>query len=139
MTTLFFTKGDLARGRAPNLTSPPWRHSLADLTTGPCAHGGHTATTSSTRATRSCGAPAGPPTSSAGPGETEHTMVVDGYTWIRVPGKPQTRPADRLRQERPLTWVQTQSTQPPHIQVTLSAPLLDRSLPPTPRPQLPPP
>lgn len=42
------------RGQPPDLKSPHWRCGIVDPATGQPAHSGHTATTTSTRATRPC-------------------------------------------------------------------------------------
>jgi hypothetical protein len=86
MTTPPLTEGDLDRGRAPDLKSPHWRCSTVDPTTGAVCtrrphrddeqHQGHQAVQGTGRSTRVV----------SWTGGTERAMVVDGYTWTRIPG-----------------------------------------------------
>lgn len=85
MTTPLLTEGDLDRGRAPELKSPHWRCSIVDSATGAVCtrrphrdeqHQGYQAVQGTGRSTRLVNWIGG----------TERAMVVDGYTWTRVPG-----------------------------------------------------
>jgi hypothetical protein len=83
MITRLLTEGDLDRGRPPARKSPHWRCSIVDPASGavctrrPGHDGQHkgyeTVTGGSTRLTDWSGG-------------TERAMVVDGYTWTRIPG-----------------------------------------------------
>jgi hypothetical protein len=80
------TKGDLNRGRAPELKSPHWRCGIVDPATGATCtlrphtqdkqHQGREAVQGAGRSTRIV----------TWTGGTERAMVVDGYTWTRIPG-----------------------------------------------------
>lgn len=86
MTTPPLTEGDLDRGRPPELKSPHWRCSIVDPTTGAVCilrphsddhqHQGYQAVQGTGRSTRVV----------SWTGGTERALIVDGYTWIRVPG-----------------------------------------------------
>jgi hypothetical protein len=85
MITFPLTEGDLDRGRAPDLKSPHWRCSTVDPTTGAVCtrrphrdkqHQGYHAVQGIGRSTRLA----------TWTGGTERAMVVDGYTWTRIPG-----------------------------------------------------
>ena len=86
MTTPLLTEGDLDRGRPPDLTIWQWRCGIVDPTTGAVCtlrphnddqqHRGQQAVQGSRRATRVI----------TWTGGSERAMVVDGYTWSRIPG-----------------------------------------------------
>lgn len=86
MTTALLTEGDLDRGRPPDLKSPHWRCGIVDPATGAVCtrrphrddeqHQGYQAVQGTSRSTRIV----------RWTGGTERAMVVDGYTWTRVPG-----------------------------------------------------
>ena len=86
MTTPLLTEGDLDRGRPPELKSPHWRCGIVDPATGAVCtlrphiedkqHQGLGAVQGAGRSTRIV----------TWTGGTEHAMVVDGYTWTRIPG-----------------------------------------------------
>lgn len=80
------TEGDLDRGGPPDLKSPHWRCSVIDPATGAvCTRRPHLdsedhkgieripGTLRETRTITWCGG-------------TERAMVIDGYTWTRIPG-----------------------------------------------------
>ena len=80
------TEGDLDRGHAPDLTSPHWRCGIVDPATGAvCTHRPHGSDV------QHCGYQAVQGTGRSirlvrWTGGTQRAMVVDGYTWSRVPG-----------------------------------------------------
>jgi hypothetical protein len=86
MITPLLTEGDLDRGRPPELKSPHWRCSIIDPATGAVCtrrphsddeqHQGYQAVEGGPRSTRLI----------RWTGGTERAMVVDGYTWTRIPG-----------------------------------------------------
>jgi hypothetical protein len=86
MTTPLLTEGDLVRGRAPELKSPHWRCGIVDPATGAACtlrphtedkhHQGCEAVQGAGRSTRIV----------TWAGGTQRAMVVDGYTWTRIPG-----------------------------------------------------
>jgi hypothetical protein len=86
MTAPLLTEGDLDRGRPAELTSPHWRCTIVDPATGAVCtrrphdedeqHKGYQAVQGLGRSTKPV----------AWTGGTERAMVVDGYTWSRVPG-----------------------------------------------------
>jgi hypothetical protein len=98
MMTLL-TEGDLVRGRAPDLTSPHWRCGIVDPATGAVCtfrpHGddlepkGWAAVQDAGRSTKLV----------SWVGGNERAMVVDGYTWSRLPG---TDVEVRILGDRPL-------------------------------------
>lgn len=79
------TEGDLDRGRAPDLNSSHWRCSTVDPATGAVCirrphrdteHRGYHSVQGTGRSTRLA----------TWTGGTERAIVVDGYTWTRIPG-----------------------------------------------------
>jgi hypothetical protein len=86
MATPLLTEGDLDRGQPPDLTSPHWRCGIVDPATGAActlrphrddeSHRGYQAVQGGSRSTRLV----------SWTGGTERAMVVDGYTWSRLPG-----------------------------------------------------
>jgi hypothetical protein len=86
MVTPLFTEGDLDCGRPPELKSPHWRCGIADPATGAVdtlrphpndkQHQGREAVAGRRTSTRVV----------TWTGGSERAMVVDGYTWTRVPG-----------------------------------------------------
>jgi hypothetical protein len=99
MMTPLLPEGDLVRGRAPDLTSPHWRCGIVDRATGAvctrCPHGqgqehqGWAAVQGAGRSKKLVGWNGG----------REWAMVVDGYTWSRVPG---TEVEVRVLADRPM-------------------------------------
>jgi hypothetical protein len=85
MTTPLLTEGDLDRGRPPELKSPHWRCSIVDPATGATCtlrphtedkqHQGRQAVQGAGRSTHVV----------TWTGVTERAMVIDGYTWTRIP------------------------------------------------------
>ncbi len=98
MMTLL-TEGDLDRGRAPDLTSPHWRCGIVDRATGAVCtlrphgedlqHKGWAAVQGAGRSKKLV----------EWTGGTERAMIVDGYSWTRVPG---TDVEVRVLADRPL-------------------------------------
>ncbi len=86
MTTPLLTEGDWDRGRPPELKSPHWRCGIVDPATGATCtlrphtddqqHRGRQAVQGAGHSTRIV----------SWTGGTERAMVVDGYTWTRIPG-----------------------------------------------------
>ncbi|MGH3847533.1 MAG: hypothetical protein ACRDS0_39880 [Pseudonocardiaceae bacterium] len=86
MTIPLLTEGDLVRGGPPELTSPHWRCGIVDPATGAVCtrrphaedkcHQGWAAVQGTGRSTRLA----------SWAGGRERAMVIDGYTWTRVPG-----------------------------------------------------
>jgi hypothetical protein len=86
MTRPLLTEGDCDRGHPPDLTRPHWRCRVVDPATGAVCtlrphddnqeHKGLAAVQGLGRSTKPV----------AWTGGTERAMVVDGYTWSRVPG-----------------------------------------------------
>lgn len=86
MVTPLFTEGDLDCGRPSELKSPRWRCGIVDPATGAVCtlrphtddkqHRGREAVQGAGRSTRVV----------TWAGGTERVMVVDGYTWTRIPG-----------------------------------------------------
>ena len=86
MTSPLLTEGDLDRGRPTDLTQPHWRCGIVDRATGAVCtrrphrddeqHKGYQAVQGTGRSTRLV----------QWTGGTVRAMVVDGYTWSRVPG-----------------------------------------------------
>ena len=86
MTTPLLTEGDLDRGRPPELKSPHWRCGIVDPATGAACtlrphtdvkqHQGRQAVQGAGRSTRIV----------TWTGGTQRAMVIDGYTWTRIPG-----------------------------------------------------
>lgn len=86
MTLPLITEGDIDRGRAPDLTSPHWRCSIVHAASGAVCtrrphgddvqHQGYEAVQGAGRSTRLV----------RWTGGSERAMVVDGYTWSRLPG-----------------------------------------------------
>jgi hypothetical protein len=86
MMTPLLTEGDLVRGRTPDLTSPHWRCGIVDRATGAVCtkrphgedeeHKGWAAVQGAGRSKKLVGWTGG----------SERAMVVDGYSWSRVPG-----------------------------------------------------
>jgi hypothetical protein len=86
MTLALLTEGDLDRGRPPDLTTPHWRCCIVDPATGAVCtlrphgkdaqHKGYQAVQGTGRSTKLV----------AWTGGTERAMVIDGYTWTRIPG-----------------------------------------------------
>jgi hypothetical protein len=86
MTMPLLTEGDLDRGRPPELKSPHWRCGIVDPATGAACtlrphtddkqHRGRQAVQGAGRSTRIV----------TWTGGTERAMVVDEYTWTRIPG-----------------------------------------------------
>src|SRR5918998_2635168 len=86
MITTLLTEGDLDRGRLPELKSPHWRCSIVDPATGAVCtrrphgqdqeHKGWEAVHGAGRSKRQV----------SWTGGTQRAMVVDGYTWTRIPG-----------------------------------------------------
>lgn len=84
--TPLLTEGDLDRGRPPDLTSPHWLCNIVDPDSGAVCtlrphdddkpHQGIRAVEGGGRSTRVV----------TWTGGTERAMVVDGYTWTRIPG-----------------------------------------------------
>lgn len=84
--TALLTEGDLDRGRAPDRKSAQWRCGTVDPATGAVCtrrphrsdeqHQGHHAVQGTGRSTRVA----------TWIGGSERAMVVDGYTWTRIPG-----------------------------------------------------
>ncbi|MGH3797151.1 MAG: hypothetical protein ACRDSP_19945 [Pseudonocardiaceae bacterium] len=99
MSAPLLTEGDLDRGRPPSLKSPHWRCSIVDPASGAVCtrrphgddtpHQGYEAVEGGTRSARL----------TSWNGGTERAMVVDGYTWTRIPG---TGAEVRALTERPL-------------------------------------
>lgn len=86
MVMELLTEGDLDRGRPPERKSPHWRCGIVDPDSGAVCtlrphgedqpHKGVQAVDGGRRATRTVGWTGG----------TARAMVVDGYTWTRIPG-----------------------------------------------------
>lgn len=86
MMTPLLTEGDLDRGHAPDLTSPQWRCGIVDPATGAMCtrrphrefqeHKGWAAVQGAGRSRMLV----------EWTGGVERAMVVDGYTWSRLPG-----------------------------------------------------
>jgi hypothetical protein len=86
MTLSLLTEGDCVRGHPPDLTSPHWRCSIVDPATGAvCTLRPHGADKKhrGLAAVQGLGRSTKPVAWTRG---TERAMVVDGYTWSRVPG-----------------------------------------------------
>jgi hypothetical protein len=86
MTTPLLTEGDLDRGQPPSLRSPHWRCGIVHAASGAVCtrrphrddeqHQGYQAVQGIGRSTRLV----------SWSGGTERAMVVNAYTWTRVPG-----------------------------------------------------
>lgn len=86
MAIQLLAEGDLVRGQPPNLTSPHWRCRVVHAASGAVCtrrphgdnvqHQGYQAVQGIGRSTRLV----------QWTGGTEQAMVVDGYTWSRLPG-----------------------------------------------------
>lgn len=86
MATGLLTEGDIDRGRPPDLTSPHWRCGIVHAASGAgCTrrphgddvkHQGYEAVQGAGRSTRLA----------QWNGGAERALVVDGYTWSRLPG-----------------------------------------------------
>jgi hypothetical protein len=105
------TEDDLDRGRAPDLKSPHWRCRTVDPATGAVRtrrphrddqqHQGHHAVQGTGRSTRL----------TTWTGGTERAMVVNGYSWNRLPG---TDVEVRALTDKPLLGAPQTTVSSPH-------------------------